>query len=149
MLGGAGARDDGPGAGKFDERAQCVRDQYAGYTVVDDVKINSALTEGEDIADLGGELLAWMAWQMQTQGLDLPNRDGLTPEQRFFVGFAQWACSNERPERLRANAIVDPHSPPRYRINGVVKNMPQFARAFHCKATAPLVKPPDKVCKIW
>ncbi len=136
-------------ARKFDERAKCVRDQYAGYTVVDDVKINSALTEGEDIADLGGELLGWMAWQAQTQGLALPNHDGLTPEQRFFVGFAQWACSNERPERLRANAIVDPHSPARYRINGVVANMPQFARAFHCKAGAPLVKPPGEVCKIW
>jgi putative endopeptidase len=136
-------------ARKFDERAKCVRDQYAGYTVVGDVKINSALTEGEDIADLGGELLAWMAWQAQTRGLTLPSRDGLTPEQRFFVGFAQWACTNERPERLRANAIVDPHSPARYRINGVVANMPQFARAFHCKASAPLVKPPGKVCKIW
>ncbi|HTW37721.1 MAG TPA: M13 family metallopeptidase [Steroidobacteraceae bacterium] len=136
-------------ARKFDARAQCVRDQYARYTVVDDVKINSALTEGEDIADLGGELLAWMAWKKQTQGVVLATRDGLTPEQRFFVGFAQWACTNERPETLRANAIVDPHSPARYRINGVVANMPQFARAFHCKAGAPLVKPPGKVCKIW
>ncbi len=136
-------------ARKFNERAKCVRDQYAGYTVVDDLKINSALTEGEDIADLGGELLAWMAWKKQTRGLALSKRDGLTPEQRFFVGFAQWACSNERPERLRANAIVDPHSPARYRINGVVANMPQFARAFHCKAKAALVKPPGTVCKIW
>jgi putative endopeptidase len=136
-------------ASQFEARAQCVRDQYAGYTVVDDVKINSALTAGEDIADLGGELLAWMAWQKQTLGAALPSRDGLTPEQRFFVGFAQWACTNERPERLRANAIVDPHSPARYRINGVVANMPQFARVFHCKAGAPLVKPTDKVCKIW
>jgi putative endopeptidase len=134
---------------KFDDRAKCIRDQYAGYTVVDDVKINSALTEGEDIADLGGELLAWMAWRSQTQGMALQNRDGLTPQQRFFVGFAQWACTNERPERLRADAIVDPHSPARDRINGVVTNMPQFARAFHCKAHAPLVKPPGRICKIW
>ena len=136
-------------ARQFAEHANCVRDQYAGYTVVDHIKINSSLTEGEDLADLGGELLAWMAWQQQTRGEHLPDRDGLTTEQRFFVGFAQWACTNERPERLRANAIVDPHSPPRYRINGVVANMPQFARAFHCPASAPLVKPAKKVCTVW
>jgi len=136
-------------ARQFETRAQCLRDQYAGYTIVDDIRINSKLTAGEDIADLGGELLAWMAWQEETRGKPQPMRDGLTPEQRFFVGFAQWACTNERPERLRANALVDPHSPPRFRINGVVVNMPQFARAFHCKAGQPLVKPPEKVCKIW
>ncbi|HTX24084.1 MAG TPA: M13 family metallopeptidase [Steroidobacteraceae bacterium] len=136
-------------AKQFGERARCITDQYAQYTVVDHLKINSALTEGEDIADLGGELLAWMAWQAERRGVALRNRDGLTPEQRFFVGFAQWACANERPERLRADAIVDPHSPPRDRINGVVVNMPEFARAFHCRAGAPLVKPADKVCKIW
>ena len=60
--------------------------------------------------------------------------DGLTPEQRFFVGFAQWACANQRPEHLRVNAITNPHSPPKYRINGVVVNMPEFAQAFQCKA---------------
>jgi len=136
-------------AREFEERAQCLRDQYAGYTVVDRIKINSKLTAGEDIADLGGELLAWMAWQEETRGKPQPMSDGLSPEQRFFVGFAQWACTNERPERLRANALIDPHSPPRYRINGVVANMPQFARAFHCKVGQPLVKPPEKVCKIW
>jgi putative endopeptidase len=134
---------------QFEHRAQCVRDQYAAYSVVDDIKINSALTEGEDIADLGGELLAWMAWKEQIRGKTLPARDGLTPEQRFFVGFAQWACSNDRPERLRASAVTDPHSPARYRVNGVVVNMPQFARAFHCKAGQPLAKPPEKQCQIW
>jgi endothelin-converting enzyme/putative endopeptidase len=133
----------------FLARAQCIRDQYAEYTVVGDVKINSALTLGEDIADLGGELLGWMAWREQTRGMKLPMRDGLTPEQRFFVGFAQWTCSNDRPERLRALAIDDPHSPARYRINGVVANMPEFARAFHCKAGQALVKPPGKLCTIW
>jgi endothelin-converting enzyme/putative endopeptidase len=133
----------------FNQRAQCVRDQYAQYTIVDDIKVNSALTEGEDIADLGGELLAYMAWQEQTRGLTLPERDGMSPEQRFFVGFAQWACSNDRPERLRADAIVDPHSPARARINGVVSNMPQFARAFHCHTGQALVKPADKVCRVW
>ncbi len=136
-------------AHKFAARARCIQDQYAGYTVVDHIKVNGALTEGENIADLGGEILAWAAWKQQTRGVALQDRDGLTPEQRFFVGFAQWACTNERPERLRADAIVDPHSPARYRINGVVANMPEFARAFHCKAGQALVKPPGKVCKIW
>jgi endothelin-converting enzyme/putative endopeptidase len=136
-------------AEKFEKRAQCIRDQYSQYTIVDDVKINGALTSGEDIADLGGELLAWMAWQEQTKAMRLAERDGLTPSQRFFVGFAQWACSNDRPESLRVNAVVDPHSPPRHRINGVVVNMPEFAQAFSCKVGAKLVKRPEDLCKVW
>jgi endothelin-converting enzyme/putative endopeptidase len=75
--------------------------------------------------------------------------DGLTPEQRFFVGLAQWACENQRPENLRVNATINPHSPGRYRINGVVTNMPEFAEAFQCKPGAALVKEPDKVCRVW
>jgi len=133
----------------FESRAQCIRNQYSQYVIVDDVKVNAALTSGEDIADLGGELLAWMAWQEQTRSMQLSAADGLSPEQRFFVGFAQWACSNERPEKLRMDAIVDPHSPQRHRINGVVSNMPEFAAAFHCKPGQGLIKPPEKVCKIW
>jgi endothelin-converting enzyme/putative endopeptidase len=136
-------------AANFESRAQCVRNQYSQYVIVDDVRINGALTSGEDIADLGGELLAWMAWQEQTRSMQLAAADGLSPEQRFFVGFAQWACANERPEMLRMNAIVDPHSPPRDRINGVVANMPEFAQAFHCKPGQALVKPQEKMCKIW
>jgi putative endopeptidase len=133
----------------FEKRAHCVRDQYSQYVIVDDVKINGALTSGEDIADLGGELLAWMAWQEQTRLMQLAPADDLSPEQRFFVGFAQWACSNERPATLRLNAIVDPHSPTRNRVNGVVTNMPEFAQAFHCKPGQALVKPQEKICKIW
>ena len=75
--------------------------------------------------------------------------DNLTPDQRFFVGFAQWACADERPESLRVSAATDPHSPPMYRINGVVVNMPQFAAAFHCAADAPMVKPAADICRIW
>ncbi len=121
-------------AAKFETRAQCIRDQYSPYTIVDDIKINGALTSGEDIADLGGTILAWMAWQEETKTMRLREVDGLTPSQRFFVGFAQWSCSNDRPEDLRVQAITDPHSPARYRINGVVVNMPEFADAFACKA---------------
>jgi len=136
-------------AENFEKRAQCIRDQYSQYTIVDDIRINGALTSGEDIADLGGELLAWMAWQDQTKAMRLAAVDGLTPSQRFFVGFAQWSCTNERPENMRVSAIVDPHSPPRYRVNGVVVNMPEFAAAFSCKAGQKLVKRPEDVCKVW
>jgi len=136
-------------AKRFEERAQCVRDQYSSYVVVDDVHINGKLTSGEDIADLGGLIIAWKAWQEQTKGQKLESRDGLTPEQRFFVGFAQWACSNERPEDMRVRAITDPHSPGKYRINGVVENMPEFSKAFSCKAGDKLAKPDNKRCKVW
>ncbi len=134
---------------KFDSRTKCVEDQYAQYVVVDDVHINSALTLGEDVADLGGEILAFVAWKGETKDKNLQPVDGLTPEQRFFVGFAQWACSNERPEDLRLRAATDPHSPAQDRINGVVVNMPEFSQAFSCKAGQPMTKPADKVCKVW
>ena len=134
---------------KFDARTKCVEDQYAQYVVVDDVHINSKLTLGEDVADLGGEILAYISWKGAEAGKQIEPVDGLTPDQRFFVGFAQWACANERPEELRMRAVTDPHSPPKDRINGVVVNMPQFSQAFSCKAGQPMVKPPDKVCKVW
>jgi putative endopeptidase len=117
-------------AKEFEERAQCIVDQYAQYTVVDDIKINSKLTLGEDVADLGGLILGWMAWktQMASMPQQAQARDGLTPEQRFFVGYAQWACENDRPENLRVTAMTDPHSPGKYRVNGVVINMPSSSR---------------------
>ncbi len=133
----------------FEQRADCIREQYATYNVIDDIFINSKLTSGEDIADLGGLVLAWEAWKKETAGQDLQPVDGLTPGQRFFVGFAQWACAAERPESLRLHAATDPHSPPKYRINGVVVNMPEFGEAFNCKADAALVKPAEKICLIW
>ena len=136
-------------ASAFKERADCIREQYATYHVIDDIFINSELTSGEDIADLGGLILAWHAWKKETANQELQARDGLSPEQRFFVGFAQWACADERPEALRLHAATDPHSPPKYRINGVVVNMPEFGEAFSCKADAALVKPVEKICRIW
>jgi len=134
---------------KFEERTKCIADQYAQYVVVDDIHINSRLTLGEDVADLGGEILAYIAWQGATRDKELKPVDGLTPEQRFFIGFAQWDCSNEREENLRLRALTDPHSPSKYRINGVVVNMREFAGAFSCKAGQPMVNPADKVCKVW
>jgi putative endopeptidase len=134
---------------KFDARTKCVQDQYAQYVVVDDIHINSKLTLGEDVADLGGEILGYIAWKGATKDKDLQPMEGLTPDQRFFVGFAQWACGNERPEDLRVRAITDPHSPPKYRVNGVVVNMPEFSKAFSCKAGAAMTKDPAKVCSVW
>jgi endothelin-converting enzyme/putative endopeptidase len=135
---------------EFEERAQCIVDQYAQYTVVDDIKINSKLTLGEDVADLGGLILGWMAWKEEMASMPQqaqPLRDGLTPEQRFFVGYAQWACENDRPENLRVKAMTDPHSPGRFRVNGLVVNMPQFQQAFQCKAGQPMVR--EKRCRVW
>ncbi|MFN7967558.1 MAG: M13 family metallopeptidase [Acidobacteriota bacterium] len=134
---------------EFERRAQCVADQYATYVIVDEIKINSKLTLGEDLADLGGTILAYEAWRASTANQRLAAVDGLTPDQRFFVGFAQWACENSTPESLRVNAVTNPHSPGKYRINGVVVNMPQFASAFGCKPGQPMVKNPEQVCRVW
>jgi endothelin-converting enzyme/putative endopeptidase len=131
----------------FQKRADCVSDEYSQFKVVDDVKINGKLTMGEDVADLGGTLLAWIAWKAAEKGKVLQPIDGLTPEQRFFVGMAQWACGSERPESLRMGAITNPHSPNEYRINGVVSNMPEFQQAFSCKVGEPMVR--KNSCKIW
>ena len=136
-----------PDAAKFTRQVQCVSDQYSKYTIIDDVKINGKLTRGEDVADLGGLVLAWMAWRAETVMSPAKPRDHLTPEQRFFVGYAQWACESTRPEKMRLQAVTDPHSPGRYRVNGVVVNMPEFARAFSCKAGQPMVNP--KPCRVW
>jgi endothelin-converting enzyme/putative endopeptidase len=134
-------------AAEFAKRTQCIVQQYSGYTVIDDVRINGRLTLGEDVADLGGAALAYMAWQTMTAGHSLAPRDGYTPEQRFFIGMAQWACSNERPEVQRLHALTDVHSPNRWRVNGVVSNMPEFAKAFSCKPGQPMVR--ERPCRVW
>ncbi len=124
-----------------------MRDQFGSYVVVDDIKINSKLTSGEDVADLGGTLLAYIAWREAARDLKLQPVDGFTPEQRFFIGFAQWACENVRPEELRVNAMTDPHSPGKYRINGIVSDLPEFQQAFGCKKGQPMVR--ANACKVW
>ncbi|HET7784780.1 MAG TPA: M13 family metallopeptidase, partial [Myxococcales bacterium] len=134
-------------ARKFETRVQCVRDQFAGYVIVDDIHINSRLTSGEDVADLGGTLLAYLAWKKDVAGKALGPIEGFTPDQRFFIGFAQWACENQRPENLRVSAVTNPHSPGRYRIDGIVANLPEFGRAFSCRPGAAMVR--EKPCKVW
>lgn len=137
----------------FESRTQCLVDQYARYPVVDDIRINSRLTLGEDLADLGGLVLALMAWQDEV-GAQVasgtppqPLREGFTPLQRFFIGFAQWACENIRPEEARIQAQVDPHSPGRWRVNGVVVNLPEFQQAFACRTGQPMA--PARRCRVW
>ncbi len=132
---------------EFDKRTQCIVDQYSSYVVVDDIHINGKLTLGEDLADLGGLILARIAWEAQTLGETLEPRDCLTPEQRFFVGYAQWACENARPETLRLNAATDPHSPGKYRVNGLVVNMPEFEQAFSCQKGQPMTR--EDRCSVW
>ncbi|MGA8300042.1 MAG: M13 family metallopeptidase [Terriglobales bacterium] len=132
---------------EFEKRAQCVVDQYSSYTIIDDIKINGKLTNGEDLADLGGTLLAYLAWKQDTAGQKLGPIEGLTPAQRFFVAYGQSWCSNEREENKRLRATVDPHSPEKYRANGVVANMPEFREAFQCKAGQPMVR--ENSCRVW
>jgi endothelin-converting enzyme/putative endopeptidase len=136
--------DDGK---EFVKRASCISDQYSTYTIVDDIKINGKLTLGEDTADLGGLILAYMAWKADTKDQHLDSIEGLTPEQRFFVGYGQSWCGETRDETKRMRATVDPHSPEKYRTNGVVSNMPEFQEAFHCKAGSPMVN--QNRCRVW
>ena len=115
--------------------------------MVGDVKVNGQLTLGENVADLGGLILAYRAWVTETVGKNPPTKDGLSPMQRFFVGYAQSWCANTRPETARMRAITDSHAPEKYRANGVVSNMPEFAQAFSCKAGQPMVREP--ACRVW
>jgi len=132
---------------EFEQRAQCVVDQYSSYTIIDDIRINGKLTNGEDLADLGGTLLAYLAWKQDTAGQKLEPIDDLTPEQRLFVAYGQSWCANEREENKRLRATIDPHSPEKYRTNGVVSNLPEFREAFHCKAGQPMVR--ENPCRVW
>jgi endothelin-converting enzyme/putative endopeptidase len=132
---------------EFVKRASCISDQYSTYTIIDDIKINGKLTLGEDTADLGGLILAYMAWKEDTKGQNLQPLDDLTPDQRFFVGYGQSWCGETRDETKRLRATVDPHSPEKYRTNGVVSNMPEFQEAFHCKAGSPMVN--QNRCRVW
>jgi endothelin-converting enzyme/putative endopeptidase len=137
-----------PADGKaFEERAACVDKQYGGYTAVEDVKLNGKLTLGENTADNGGLRLGWMALMELLKTKQLGEADGFTPEQRFFIGWGQMWCENSTPEASRLQAQTNPHSPGRYRTIGVVSNMPEFAKAFSCPATAKMISEP--VCRVW
>jgi len=137
-----------PADGKaYEERASCIADQYSTYTVGGDTKLNGRLTLGENTADNGGTRLALMAYLAGPGAKAKDKVDGYTPEQRFFIGFAQKSCGSARPEAERLQAQTDPHSAPRYRVNGVVADMPEFQKAFSCKANAPMVR--ANACRVW
>jgi endothelin-converting enzyme/putative endopeptidase len=134
-------------AKSFEDRAQCIVDEYAGFTAVDDVKLNGKLTLGENTADNGGLRISLMAYLARSATAPAATLDGFTPEQRVFLGWGQVWCENTRPERARMLAQTNPHSPGRDRVNGVVSNMPEFQKAFSCKAGAPMVRP--NACRVW
>ncbi|MEO5926860.1 MAG: M13 family metallopeptidase [Bryobacteraceae bacterium] len=131
----------------FGERADCIVDQYSAYSPVQGVNLNGKLTLGENTADNGGLKIAHMAL-METLGDKVPEKiDGFTAEQRFFLGWAQVWCQNITDESSRLRAQTDPHSSGEFRVNGVVSNMPEFAKAYSCKADQPMVK--GKACRVW
>jgi len=131
----------------FEARTQCVVDQYAGYTAIDDVKLNGRLTLGENTADNGGLRIALMGYLLSSAARDARVLDGFTPEQRVFLGWGQVWCESRRPEYERLQAQTNPHSPGRYRVNGTVANMPEFQKAFSCKPGAPMVR--ANSCRVW
>ena len=136
---------------EFEQRASCVADEYGNFIAIDDLKLNGKLTLGENTADNGGARIALMALMSMIAG-DKTGRaaekiDGYTPEQRFYLGFARVWCEKRRPEFSRMLVNVDPHSPGPFRTNGVVQNMPEFERAWGCKAGQPMVK--ENQCRVW
>jgi endothelin-converting enzyme/putative endopeptidase len=134
-------------AKSFEDRAQCLVDEYSGFTAIDDVMLNGKLTLGENTADNGGLRIALMAYLARTANQPPQTLDGFTPEQRVFLGWGQVWCENVRPERARMLAQINPHSPGHDRVNGVVSNMPEFQKAFACKADAPMVR--KNQCRVW
>jgi putative endopeptidase len=134
----------------FNEQAQRVVDQFAGYIQVDTLHVNGKLTLGENIADYGGLVTAYDALERAlARSGDRATVSGYTPEQRFFVAYAQSWRSHTRPEQLRTRVTVDPHAPAVWRTNGPVSNMPSFAKAFNCKPGDPMVRASSVVPQIW
>jgi putative endopeptidase len=136
-------------AKNFTSRGERVVSQYSTYLVGDTLHVNGKLTEGENIADIGGVKLAYAALQKALKGKPRTLIDGYTPEQRFFLAYAGTWRNKARPEAARLQALTDPHSPPEWRATGVLVNMPEFARAFGCKAGDPMVAPANRSADIW
>lgn len=140
-------------ARRFEQRTDCLVNEYNGFVAVDDLHVNGKLTLGENTADNGGLRLAWMALLADAAGkhtpLDQKTATGYTPKQELFLGWAQNWCSTERPEMQRMLVRVDPHSPDHIRANGVIVNMPEFGQAFGCKTGQPMSPAPEKMCRVW
>jgi endothelin-converting enzyme/putative endopeptidase len=139
------SKDD---AEQFEKRAKCVADEYSAFEAVPGTKLNGKLTLGENIGDNGGVRIALMALHntMETPTAKA-TEDDFTPEQKFFIAYGQAWCSNWTPEILRLVAQSNPHSPPQFRVNGVVSNMPEFQKAFGCKQGQPMVR--ENACRVW
>jgi endothelin-converting enzyme/putative endopeptidase len=133
-------------AKNYEEHAACFVKQYSQYPAVDDIRVNGQLTLGENIADNGGLQLAYRAFE-QIPANNKPEIYGFTAQQRFFLGWAQWRCMNATIETRRVWARSDPHSPGKWRVNGVVSNIPGFAKAYHCKQGDQMVNVDP--CRIW
>jgi putative endopeptidase len=138
-------------AKNYTDRANCVEQQFSGFRVEEvGLNQNGKLVLGESIGDLGGLKIAWLAFQKALQGKPRPaNIDGFTPEQRFFLGWAQVWGRKQTPEAMRQQILTDPHPLGQFRTNGPLSNMPQFAEAFNCKLGDAMVRPPDKRCQVW
>ena len=136
---------------EFEKRASCIADEYSNFVAVDDLKLNGKLTLGENTADNGGARIALAALEHMIAddktGKEGQKIDGYTPEQRFFLGFGRVWCEKRRPEVARLRVLTDPHSPGKYRVNGVVQNMPEFQKAWGCKASQPMVA--ENACHVW
>jgi putative endopeptidase len=136
---------------EFEKRVSCVADEYSNFIAVDDLHLNGRLTLGENTADNGGARIALMALERMIAedktGKEGQSIDGYTPEQRFFLGFGRVWCEKRRPEYLRTQVTTNPHSPGKYRVNGVVQNMPGFQKAWGCKAGQPMVA--ESACHVW
>jgi endothelin-converting enzyme/putative endopeptidase len=135
----------------YEERGKCIADQYSAEVPEAGVKQDGRLTLGEDTADNGGTRIAFMALQARLQkdgvGLDNKGADGWTARQRFFLSFANSWCTEARPEAIRTQVLTNPHSFPRYRVNNVVSNMPEFQQAFSCKKGTPMAR--ENACRVW
>jgi putative endopeptidase len=131
------------------DRAKVVEDQYNTYTVLDSLHVNGKLTLGENLADVVGVSVAYDALQRALAGKPRTLIDGFTPEQRFFLAYAQARRGNARDEALRLQIRTDPHSPGRFRVNGPLSNMPEFAKAFGCKEGDPMVRSASIRARIW
>jgi len=134
---------------KFMAKAAVVGKQFDAFSPMDSVHVNGNLTMGENLADLGGLTIAHQAFQKTAQAKAGKSIDGFTPEQRFFLGYAQIWRSNQRPEAMRQQIMTDPHSPGQYRTNGPLQNMPEFHAAFGCKDGDKMVRSTADRAKIW
>lgn len=134
---------------KFEARAECVAKQFDSFVAVAGVHENGHLVLGESIADLGGLIIAYNAFHKTAEARANQKIDGFTPDQRFFLSYAQSWESQTRPEAIRMRVNVDPHPQEVFRTNGPVSNMPAFAKAFGCHAGDPMARPASEACRIW